>query len=149
MASGTQSSSSLQTSKIASLFFKVPKTAELVVYELSVNDTTQLLLYTEPAIYHFCRGPGGGFDRFLKICREGKRYRWNQNRLPDPPRLLVEQWQRKLLGKRLVDEDAESSEDVCLSISFLFTSTVQPTVARSPYARGLRHTFSPVVMGTH
>lgn len=149
MASGTQSSSSLQASKIASLFFKVPQTAELIVYELSVDDTTQLLLYTEPAIYHFCRGPGGGFDRFLKICREGKRYRWNRNRLPDPPRLLVEQWQRKLLGKHLVDEDAERSEDVCPCISFLLSSTVQPTVTRSPYARELRHTFSPVILGAH
>lgn len=135
MASGTQSSSCLQSSRIASLFCAVPSTAELIVYELSLDETTQLLLYTEPAIYHFCRGPGGGFDRFLRICGEGKRYRWHQNRLPDPPRLLVEEWQRKLLGKRLVDEDSERSEDVCLGIPFLFISTVQRTVFRNPYTR--------------
>lgn len=64
--------------------------------------------------------------------------------MPDPPRLLVEQcWQRKLLGKHLVDEDAERSEDVCLGISIMFTSKVQP------FAREIRHIVSPVILGAH
>lgn len=120
----TPSLSPPQPSKLALLFLKVPETAELIVYELSVSETTQLLLYTEPAIYNFCRGPGGGFDRFVKICRKGKRYRWDQNRLLEPPRLLVEQWQRRLLGKRLVGDDAEGGEDVGLGVEFLFTSAL-------------------------
>lgn len=122
MPPSTPSSSPPQPSKLASLFLKVPETAELIVYELSVSETTQLLVYTEPAIYNFCRGPCGGFDRFAKICRKGKRYRWDQNRLLEPPRLLVEQWQRRLLGKRLVDEDGESTEDVGLGVAYLFYS---------------------------
>lgn len=82
------------------------------MFELNVNEATKFLLYTEPAIYQFCHGLGGGFRRFLRICREGKFYRWKKRQLPDPPRLLVEQWQSKLIGKRLVDADAEPSEDV-------------------------------------
>lgn len=53
------------------------------------------------------------------------------------------------MAEEIVDEDAERSEDVCPCISFLLSSTVQPTVARSPYARELRHTFSPVILGAH
>ncbi len=48
-----------------------------------------------------------------------------------------------------MDEDAERSEDVCLGISFMFTSTVQPTVVRSPFAREIRHIVSPVILGAH
>ena len=49
----------LQASSLASLFLRVPKVADIIVYNLDVNTIRGLLLSTEPAIYHFCKGPGG------------------------------------------------------------------------------------------
>ena len=104
-----------QPSSLASLFYRVPKVADIVVYNLSMSEAESLLLYTEAAIQqicHFAEGPGGGYYRLREISREGKYWRKYIQRLPDPPRLSVEEWQEKLIGKRLRKEDAEGSDDV-------------------------------------
>ena len=110
----------LQASSLASLFFRVPKVADIIVYKLNVKTIRGLLLSTEPAIYHFCKGPGGGFDRFLNICIEGKKRRKYIERLADYPRLLVDEWRDKLMGRRLVKEDIEGSDDVSPPFSLRF-----------------------------
>ena len=94
--------------------------ADIIVYNLDVNTIRRLPLSTEPAICHFCKGPGGGFDRLLNICMEGKKRRKYIERLPDYPRLLVEEWRDKLMGRRLVKEDAEGSDDVSPPFSLRF-----------------------------
>ncbi len=119
-------------SALASLFFKVPKVAELVVYELGVLETIEFLTKIEPAIYNFCKGPGGGLDRLSGISLAGKRRRQYIKRLPDPPRLLAKAWQEKLMHKRLISEEAERSHDVCSnhspSLSCEFFSQEPPCV---------------------
>ncbi len=108
-------------SALASLFFKVPKVAELVLYELGELETIAFLTRVEPAIYNFCKGPGGGLDRLQGISLAGKRRRQYIKRLPDPPRLLVKAWQEKLIHKRLISEEAERNHDVCSSHLLVFT----------------------------
>lgn len=101
-----------QPSSLASLFYRVLKVADIVVYNLSMSEAESLLLYTATAICHFAEGPGGGYYPLREISREGKYWRKYIQRLPDPPRLSVEEWQEKLIGKRLRKEDAEGSDDV-------------------------------------
>lgn len=112
-------------SALASLVYRVPKVADVVAYNLNYDDTTDLMIKTEPAIYEFCRGPGGGLDRFMKISQRGKKrkkHRKHIARLPSPPRLLVVEWREKLMGKCLVAEDAENSDKV----GFIPSSTPLP-----------------------
>jgi hypothetical protein len=57
-----------QPSSLASLFYRVPKVADIVVYNLRGRVP---LLSTETAICHFAEGPGGGYYRLREISREG------------------------------------------------------------------------------
>ena len=54
-------------SALASLFFKVPHVADLILLTIRFKDAIRLLLRTEPALYHFFRGSAGGLDRLLKL----------------------------------------------------------------------------------
>ena len=99
-------------SALAVLFMKMPEVAELVVKELDPADTKVLMLGTELAITTFCLRYGGGIDRYVDISREGKKRRNARERLPNLPRLLADKWWQKLLGKRLIAEDAIGDEMV-------------------------------------
>lgn len=105
-------------SNLARLFYKVPSVADLIVYELTQQETEKLMVKTEAAIYRFCLGPGGGIYRCYEISEAGYRKRSALRRLPSLPRLLAGEWQKKLMGKRLIREDAEGDDMV--SLDFLF-----------------------------
>ena len=100
-------------SSLASLFYKVPKIADIIAYELGPGEVDVLMQDVEPALSAFCKGPGGGLERLVKIAEQGRRYRRDLKRLPDPPRLLAEQWRDILMDKVLVSEEAESGPEVC------------------------------------
>ncbi|KAG8526366.1 uncharacterized protein KY384_000359 [Bacidia gigantensis] len=95
---------------LSAVFDKVPEVADLVVKELDPNDTKDLLIETDPLITRFCHGKGGGFDRLIAISSAGKKERKGIKRLPSLPRLLEGEWRKRLMGKRLVAEDAESDD---------------------------------------
>ena len=100
--------------RLIELFNRVPEVAELVVRELHPHDTQILFERTDPALTAFAEGPGGGFDRLWKITWAGHRERKRIRRLPDWPRLLVEEWRARLMGKRLIEED-EKGDDTVIS----------------------------------
>lgn len=93
----------------------MPEVADLVVRNLDPPDVEDLMLKTEPALISFCQGSGGGINRFLRISVEGRLERRLRRQLPSLPRLLKEEWQEKLLGKRLIAEDAQTDDMVWLS----------------------------------
>lgn len=99
-------------SALAEMFTKAPETADTVVKHLDPNDTERLMTEVEPALTFFCRTSGGGLDRLVRISREGRHQRKHLRRLPSLPRLLREEWQRKLIGRRLVSEEMEGDDTV-------------------------------------
>lgn len=101
-----------EPSALAMMFMRVPEVADLVVKHLDPHDIVRLMTKTEPALTLFCQFCGGGIDRLLEISLEGKRKRDRLRRLPSLPRLLEEEWQRKLIGKRLVAKKVEADDTV-------------------------------------
>ena len=99
-------------SALARLFFQVPQAADIIVYDLEQIETVRLMLCTEKFISSFCNGLGGGLKRILLISQDGENARRLHARSPSPPRLPVEKWRERLVGKRLVAEDAEDVETV-------------------------------------
>ncbi len=106
--------------RLIAIFNQVPEVADLVVKELDSSETAWLMTKTDPGLTAFCEGAGGGLDRFRAISRVGKRERKRISRLPSLPRLLGEEWQKKLIGKRLVDEDEEGDETVGKAFQLFF-----------------------------
>lgn len=113
-----------QPSILADMFAKVPQIADLVVKDLDPDDTVNLMMKTDPALTSFCQVEGGGLDRFLKISQEGKYERRLLRRMPSIPRLLAKEWREKLLGKRLIAENAQTDDTVSLSRSWLTLSAL-------------------------
>ena len=97
--------------------------ADIIVYELDPGEIDMLVKRVEPALYAFCKGPAGGLERLVKIATQGKMYRRNLKRLPDPPRLLAEEWRERLMDKILVDEEARKGPNVCMPHSQLLSRT--------------------------
>ena len=106
-------------SALAETFTRVPETADLVVKHLDPRETESLMKKIEPALYFFSKTSGGGLDRLMRISREGKWKRRALRRLPDLPRLLQEDWQKILEGKRLVIEKAEDDDTVRFFSDFI------------------------------
>lgn len=104
-------------SPLADLFTKHPRIADLVVRELDPVDTVDLMTKTEPALFLFCQGSEGGLDRLVEISRKGTYGRRMMRKMPSLPRLLEGEWRGKLLGKRLVAEEAQGDDGVGLSLS--------------------------------
>jgi hypothetical protein len=107
-------------SALATMFMSVPEIADTVVKHLDPHDTVRLMTRTEPALTIFCHSSGGGIDRLLDISGEGKRKRDILRRLPSLPRLLEEEWQRKLIGKRLVAKKVEDDDTVGFRVDPLY-----------------------------
>ncbi len=97
-----------------------PEIADTVVKHLDPRDTVRLMTRTEPALTIFCHSSGGGIDRLLDISGEGKRKRDILRRLPSLHRLLEEEWQRKLIGKRLVAKKVEDDDTVGFRVDRVF-----------------------------
>lgn len=93
------------------------------------------MMKTEPALTLFCQSSGGGIDRLLDISVEGKRKRDTLRRLPSLPRLLEEEWQRKLIGKRLVAKKVEADDAV--DFRFIPLYACFPTLLFFACSRGL------------
>lgn len=104
---------------LADVFAAVPEIAEMVIRELDPIYAERLVMKTDPALTaFFYSAAGGGLQRYLKISREGKKERKRIERLPSLPRLLVGEWKKKLLGKRLVAEDVQGDENMVGSLSY-------------------------------
>ena len=105
---------------LADVFAAVPEIAEMVIRELDPIYAERLVMKTDPALTaFFYSAAGGGLQRHLKISREGKKERRRISRLPDEPRLLVGEWKKRLIGKRLVAEDVQGDENMVGSLSYL------------------------------
>lgn len=113
-----------QPSILADMFARVPRIADLVVKDLDPVDTVNLMMRTDPALTSFCQGREGGLDRFLEISREEKYERKLRRKMPSMPRLLEKEWREKLLGKRLIAENAPTDDTVGLLRSWLTISAL-------------------------
>ena len=107
-----------QPLRLANLFAKVPHIADLVVRELEPSDVEDLLMNTDPALSSFCNGSGGGIDHFIDISTRAHQERKRLRKLPSLPRLLEEEWRKRLVGKKMIAEHLQSDEMV--GNSFLF-----------------------------
>ena len=105
-------------SALAALFIIVPEPADMVVIFLHPNDTDILMTETEPSLTDVCQTIEGGIDRLMNISREGYRNGSGRRVLPRYPRLLREEWNKKLVGKRRSPEDAEGDAMVSLALRF-------------------------------
>lgn len=104
------------SSSLATLFFKVPEVADLIVQNLGPSDFLALAKQADPALMQFFNGPGGGVERMRKLSEDEHYKRKAISRLPSLPRLLVQEWRDRLMGKRLIGEDVEGHNTVILKL---------------------------------
>ena len=104
---------SIRPLRLINIFNQVPEVADLVIKHLDPDETITLLTRTDPALKVFCEGAGGGLDRLMAISEVGTKERRRIRKLPSFPRLLIGEWQKKLMGKRLIEEGEEGDDTVC------------------------------------
>ena len=104
---------SIRPLRLINIFNQVPEVADLVIKQFDPDETITLLTRTDPALKVFCEGAGGGLDRLMAISEVGTKERRRIRKLPSFPRLLIGEWQKKLMGKRLIEEGEEGDDTVC------------------------------------
>ena len=96
------------------------------------------MMKTDPTLTSLCQDGDGDLDRFSKITREGKYERKLLQKMPSLPRLLEKEWRGKLLGKRLIAENAQTDDTFGLARSWLTLSALPTLFGFSPPPKNLR-----------